>query len=413
MSERSTAANGRRLLVAQVAASFGLAAGGTSGSLLAAAMMRSEAAGALPVGALALGAAIAARAITRIMSRRGRRAGLMAGYQWALAGAIEVLIALVIDSLPMLLIGSGLLGAGTAAVMLTRYAIADLAPPEARGQAVSRSLFATTAGAVMGPLLLRPAAILATPVGLPSEAGLYVVALGAFGLAAGLLHRGPEPVTVDAEPTLDGDDQRRPPRRAGANPSPTGDRLALVILGTANAVMVSVMAMAVVHLHAHGYDLATIGVMVSVHVAAMFAFSPIIGVVCDRIGARALATIGTGLLATIGVVGAAVDSVRLMHMAGVMFALGVAWNVQVVSGTSLLTLAAPGRDQRAAEGRAELAMGLAAGIGTLLAAAPLASLGGFRLLCAAVAVVSAASGARLLRSTSTRRREAVPIGGAG
>jgi hypothetical protein len=99
----------------------------------------------------------------------------------------------------------------------------------------------------------------------------------------------------------------------------------------------------------------------------------------------------------------------MMHMGGVMLVLGVAWNIQIVSGSTLLTLATPGWDQRTAETRAELAMGLSAGLGTLLAAAPLASIGGFRLLSATVTVVSAATAALLVGSVSARRRDRLPL----
>jgi MFS family permease len=144
--------------------------------------------------------------------------------------------------------------------------------------------------------------------------------------------------------------------------------------------------------------------MVSIHVAAMFALSPIIGLLCDRIGPVALASVGGGLLAAIGVLGTLSDAAGVMHMGGLMLVLGVAWNVQIVSGSTMLTLAAPGQDERTAEGRAELAMGLAAGLGTLLAAAPLASIGGFRLLSATVTLVSAATAIHLVQSVSTQRR---------
>jgi MFS family permease len=390
-------ASARRLLVAQAAASFGLAAGGTSGPLLTVDMTGSEAAGVLPVGLLALGAAVAAPAITRIMDWRGRRAGLVAGYGWALIGALIELVAVAIHSVATLLVGSALLGAGTAAVMLTRYAVADLAPPYERGRALSRSLFVTTSGAVVGPLLLRPAAVLAEPLGLAREAGLYVVAAIAFSLGAALLRRSPEPAATGDEAVIASDVGPAVRAEVSTDRSPaTNERVALLILATANAAMVSMMAMAVIHLRAHGYDLATIGVMVSVHVVAMFALAPFIGSLSDSIGAGRMAVVGAGFLASIGVLGAVNDDARMIHMGGLMFALGVGWSIQIVSGSSMLALAAPGRGRRAAEGRAESAMGIAAGLATVIAVAPLASLGGFRLVSVAVAVASVVAGIRLL-----------------
>ncbi len=378
-------AGARRLLAAQVAGSFGLAAGG-AGALLAADLTGSDAAGALPVGALALGAAGLAPALTGIMARRSRRHGLVAGYVAAAAGAVAVLVAAGIGQLLLILVGSFLLGAGNDAVMLTRYAVADLVPPASRGRALSRSLLASAAGAVAGPNLLGPAAALASALGLPPAAGLYVVAIAAFGGAAALLGSGtaaPRPNTpkVTAPPVLG--------RGRG--------RVALVVLATANATMVSVMSLAAVHLQAHGHGLSVIGVAVSLHVLGMFAGSPVVGRLCDRLGPVPVALAGTGMLATTGVVGMVGDASGLMHMAGALLVLGVGWNVQMVAGSTLLTISVPDGDRLAMEGRGELVMGLAAGLGTVAGAAPLAALGGFRLLSAATVVASAASAYQLRR----------------
>lgn len=54
-------------------------------------------------------------------------------------------------------------------------------------------------------------------------------------------------------------------------------------------------------------------------------------------------------------------------------------------------------------------MGLAAGLGTLLGAAPLAALGGFRLLAAAGATVAGITALRLLLRVSLRRPSPQPV----
>ena len=54
-------------------------------------------------------------------------------------------------------VGLFLYGNGQASNLLARYAATDLALPEHRGRAMSRIVFASTFGAVFGPLLVGPA----------------------------------------------------------------------------------------------------------------------------------------------------------------------------------------------------------------------------------------------------------------
>ena len=97
-------------------------------------------------------------AVARIMRDHGRRAGLAAAYLAGAAGAL-VVAAAAWGSWPLLLAGSLLLGGGNAAVMLARYAAADLA--SRRGRAISTVVAAASVGAIAGPNLLGPAGVLA------------------------------------------------------------------------------------------------------------------------------------------------------------------------------------------------------------------------------------------------------------
>ena len=56
----------------------------------------------------------------------------------------------------MFLLGLFLFGSGQASNLLARYAAADLAEPGHRSRAMSRVIFASTFGAVFGPLLIGP-----------------------------------------------------------------------------------------------------------------------------------------------------------------------------------------------------------------------------------------------------------------
>jgi MFS family permease len=403
------------LLVAQAVAAVGLAAGGTAGGLLAEHVAGTAAVAALPLGLLVVGSGFLAPPTTALMKRRGRRAGLVAALVVACVGAGVVLAGAARANLALVLAGSMLLGAGNAAVMLARYAAADLGPPERLGRSVSAAMFAVTLGAVFGPNLLGPAAGLARALALPDAAGLYVVALGAFAAAALLLLFAvpPSPSPAAAGPW----DAREAP---GASASGTGAsalvretspgarrmRLApLAILAGANLTMVTVMAVAPVHLRLHGWGLEAIGVVIGVHIAAMYAPSPLSGWARDRFGSVAVAAVGAAMLAAVGVLGAFSGMTGVWASTLLLVLLGLGWNAQLVSGSALLAEQATPEGRHRAEGLGELGMGMAAAVGCLLAAGPLVASGGMGLLSAATVPVNVAMlGALLAMRLREHRR---------
>ncbi|HYU03444.1 MAG TPA: MFS transporter, partial [Jatrophihabitantaceae bacterium] len=126
----------RTLVVAQVLGAVGLAAGGTAGALLAQDLTGDTAAAGLPLALLVLGSGIGALVVTRIMNVAGRRAGLTTAHLCGAAGASLSVAAAGLRDWPLLLGGCTLLGCGNAAVMLARYAAADLAAGR-RGRSIS------------------------------------------------------------------------------------------------------------------------------------------------------------------------------------------------------------------------------------------------------------------------------------
>ena len=293
-----------------------------------------------------------------------------------------VVAAAAFRSWPLLLAGSLLLGGGNTAVMLARYAAADLA--SRRGRAISVVVAAASVGAVAGPNLLGPAGALAGVVGLPAPTGLFLLAIPAFLGAALVLvvFLRPDPLQVAraAAPST------QQPAVAGgkrALASLLGDRhirLALVVLAVANLSMVGMMAVAPVHLHDHGAGMGTIGLLISAHIAAMYLPSPVTGWLADVLGGRVVAGMGALLLLAAGAAAAVAGSGR----GGIVVALlllGVGWNAGLIGGSTLLHDAAVSPSLRTrAEGLGELGMGAAAavgggGAGLLLATGGLALLG--------------------------------------
>jgi MFS family permease len=377
------------LALATAVGGTGLAAGGTAGALLGADLAGSDAAAGVPLGLLVIGSAAAAPLISYATARIGRAPSLALGYLVGAAGAALVIAAAVVEGFALLLVGSVLVGAANSAIFLTRYAASDAVGARFRGRALGTVFFATALGAVASPLLLGPSGSVADVLGLPRLSGLYGAAVVAFVLAAVILAAGAHARVLGT-------------RAAGSSPESgmyvtrrelatglraTRPKAALLVLGATNLVMVAVMAIAPVHLTEHGHGLEFVGLVISMHVAGMFAPSPITGSLADRVGEVAVAGIGFALLASAGLAGAFMHENSGLQASGMLVLLGLGWNFGVVGGSTLLSASVTPRLRPHAEGIGEVAMGVAAGLGAPVAGILVAT-GGFGSLSLAAAAVA-------------------------
>ena len=133
-------------------------------------------------------------------------------------------------------------------------------------------------------------------------------------------------------------------------------------MAAGHLVMVGVMAMTPVHIRSAGHTaehtLRIVGLVLSFHVAGMYAFSPLVGWLTDRIGRRPVVLGGIALLlAACAVAGTAGhDSARLA--AGLMI-LGLGWSGTMVAGSTMLSDSISVELRPAAQGLSDLVMGLA------------------------------------------------------
>jgi MFS family permease len=127
-------------------------------------------------------------------------------------------------------------------------------------------------------------------------------------------------------------------------------------------MMIGVMTMTPVHIRGAGHDathtLRLVGVVLSFHIAGMFAFSPAFGWLTDRLGRRPVIVAGIALLLTACVLagGAGHDVVRL---AGGLTVLGLGWSATMVAGSTLLSESVAAELRASAQGLSDLTMGLA------------------------------------------------------
>ncbi|WP_084529028.1 MFS transporter [Nocardia crassostreae] len=311
--------------------SLAMVTASTLGTLVAAEALGAAWSG-LPSAAGVIGTAIGAAVLTAVMARWGRRAGLVAGYAIGTLGGLLAMLSTV--TVWLLIAGMVLLGVGNSAAQLSRYVAADMRP-DRPGTILAVVVWAGTLGAVGGPLLLAPISTAATASGHQAATGVFLLGTAAVALAATTLRRG-APTAPPPGPT------RLPPMR-----------LALATVLVAQIVMTTIMTAAPLAIHQHGHGLHTVGAMISAHTFGMFALAPLSGLLCDRLGGRAVIATGLALLAISSIAVVAADSAGGPALAAVLFLLGFGWNLAYVGASSLLSGSLPDVEQMRLEGAVE------------------------------------------------------------
>ena len=373
------------LMAGQVLAGLGMGATLSIGAILAAEISGSPAFSGMAATSVTLGAALAAIPLARLARRSGRAPALATGALTAATGATIAMVAAGLSSFPLLLLGILFIGSGTAVNLQSRFAAVDLASPSTRGRDLSLVVWATTVGAVSGPNLIGPGETLGAYLGLPDLSGPFLFTIIAQSLAAVLYLVGlrPDPLAMAAEWRAE---QARAARveeeRSGVSaPSAVtavddrpGIRLAMISIALSHATMVAVMAMTPVHLTAHGASLVIVGFTISLHIAGMYALSPVFGILSDRVGRRATVLMGQGMLvASLLMTGFGAEN-EAWVVAGLIF-LGLGWSASTVAGSALLTESAAPDRRPIVQGRSDLVMSGSGALGGALAGVVLALLG--------------------------------------
>ncbi|MFZ3571228.1 MFS transporter [Streptomyces sp. BH097] len=368
------------LVASQILGGLGTATGIALAAVLAKKVSGDEALSGLASTASVAGTAVLSVPLAALMNARGRRAGLVLAYLIGTLGAVVTVVAAVIGTFGLLLIGLMGFGAASSANLQARYAAADLAEPDRRARAISTVVWATTIGAVLGPNIAAPAGRSVSGLGIPAEAGPFVWAAGVFLISAVVVHLLLRPDPLLTARSLAPAEEQSPAARsiragfAAVSASPRA-RLALVTVAVSHTAMVSVMSMTPVDLEHHGAGIELIGLVISGHIAGMYAFSPVMGRLADNSPSPRLRSrrgYPTGRLTVIGLaVGLLACAALLAGTAGgrhgqsaaALFLLGLGWSAGLVAGSALLTDSVPRAARAAAQGLSDLTTSLSAGIG--------------------------------------------------
>ncbi len=357
----------RVLVAGQVVAAAALSAAVTVGAFVVQDILGQDTPwGGISSATFTMGSAFMSQVLARRMSRKGRRVGLQYGYSLAIAGGLLAGYAVNKGSLPMFILGLFLYGSGQASNLLSRYAAMDLAAPEKRSQAMSYILFGSTFGAVLGPVLIKPAEQIGVDVfGWSLYAGPWIASacFFVFALINVAIRLRPDPLEVSGGlNSQQGVGVVTPNLGAALRTikSIRNARIALASMVISQVTMVAVMTMTPVHLKLHGHEDVS-PYVISLHIAGMYAFSPLVGKFADRKGRLLAISLGGILLVAATVMAAlAGDAATLLWPS--LWLLGLGWSFGLIGGSSLLVESVPENSRVTVQGAADLLMSFSGGL---------------------------------------------------
>ncbi|MFI6902919.1 MFS transporter [Nonomuraea sp. NPDC050394] len=377
------------LSIAQIVGGVGVAVGLALSSVVVDQLSGSTVISGLAGTATVLGAALLALPIARTAARSGRRAGLSLAYVAATAGCALSVLAITIESWPLLLVGLVLVGGGSAGNLAARYSATDLSPKGHAARHLSLVVWMATVGSVAGPNLAKPADHVGMSAGLVANAGPFAFSALAFALAWLVVAAGlrPDPLklarslaerTEPAEQSAPGT-----PGASGATPAVQDKALrngwrtlrttpmarrALAMIAISHTAMVSVMSMTPVKLHHDGSSLDVIGLVISLHIAGMYVLSPVVGWLADKAGRVPVLILGMSLLLASAVLAGTAQHSVWQVTAGLVL-LGLGWSCGLVAGSALVTESVPLDRRPAVQGLSDLIMNICGATGTVVAGA--------------------------------------------
>jgi MFS family permease len=429
----SRAAALAKLITAQLFSGAGIASGYAVGGLLAEQITGRTAMAGFAQMSVILGAGLVAYPLAALAGRTGRRTALTLGFGIGTLGAAVVLVGVAVQFLPLFMLGMMMCGSSTAAGLQARYAAVDVADPAATGRAMSLVVWATTVGSVLGPSFTEPGARFGEAVGMNSLAGPYLISMAAFAiatLAASTLGSGIGP-GADSDSSEVGAGTEAPAASAPASTAPVstsplrlGEALryaasrpvtlfAIVTIVTGQMMMTNVMVMTPVHMDHQEFSLGAIGIVVSIHIAGMYALSPVFGWMADRWGPGSVIAAGVVVFIvtiTLGVVDALAPHSSMVLLSSALLLLGVGWSMFLIGGSALLTSSVSGRAKVTLQGASDSAMNLGGALMAALAGTVLGA-GGFlwiNLMAIAVLLITLAFSVRavpLMRWPGRANRE--------
>ena len=361
----------KTLVAAQVLNGVGVAGTVAAGSLLVASITDSETLAGLAQTFSVLGAAAMALPLARLTNRGGRCLALSAGLITGLIGSLLAITGGSTSNIYLMLLGSFLVGAASASGYQARFAAIDLATPDNRAKQLSLVVWGSTIGAVAGPNLMEPSGRIAESFGLPSLVGPCIVSATALGLAVVVIYLflRPDPyLTAHKDARAAGTVIKKSFRETFAYiKSESVALFAISSIAIGHLVMVAVMVMTPVHMKHVDVTLQVIGFVISIHVLGMYAFSPVVGNLTDKLGPVRVIQLGVAILLTSTVVSGTASADNAIQLGIGLFLLGIGWSCTLIAGSTLLSESVSDEMRPSSQGTSDLTMNLMGAAGGAVA----------------------------------------------
>ena len=357
----------RTLSAAQVFNGVGIAGTVAAGSLLVTSISNSESLAGLAQTTTVLGAALMALPLAKLTQKGGRRLSLMIGYSVGVIGSILAILGGTHKILFLMLTGTFLVGAASASGYQARFAAIDLASSENRSKNLSIVVWGSTVGAVAGPNLMQPAGNFSHFLNLPRLVGPYMIAGVSLTLATIVIFifLKPDPY-LTANLSSDGVTQKKhETTRAALKHIRTipNALFAVAAIGVGHLAMVSIMVMTPVHMSHMDVALSVIGLVISVHVLGMYAFSPIVGALSDKLGRVRVIQIGILILIAAATLAGLAPDMQTVPLGFALFLLGLGWSCTLIAGSTFLSESVSVEMKPASQGASDLVMNLMGALG--------------------------------------------------
>jgi MFS family permease len=328
--------------------------------------------------------------LANLTRRGGRRLALGSGYLIGAIGAVFAVAGGTSRILPLMLLGTFLVGAAAASGYQARYAAVDLASSSTRAKSLSLVVWASTIGSVVGPNLMGPFGDVASFFGLPELTGPYILSAVMLGLGSLIIwtRLKPDPylISVAGHSEESSSKTKVPTKEVFKHiTSIPNALLGLLAISMGHLIMVAVMVMTPVHMAHVDVSLNIIGFVISVHIAGMYALSPVVGYLTDRLGRQQVIMIGSLILIASAVISGLSPANNEIQLGIGLFLLGLGWSCTLIAGSTLLSESVSDHYRAPAQGTSDLVMNLSAAVGGALAGVIIAVLS-YGWLCALSAI---------------------------
>jgi MFS family permease len=228
------------------------------------------------------------------------------------------------------------IGFGRSVGQLARFAAGDLRSSEHRASAISLIVWASTIGAILGPLLISPTSGFASAAGLDELVGPVTVGIVGFALGSVTMFLGlrPDPLTLAIVERHEDQHAEPDPLRSILGIGTV--QVALSAMMISQLVMALIMVMTPLFIRSNDGGLSTVGWVMMAHALGMFAIAPVTGHLVDTYGPRRIIALSVVTLVISGLIAATAGGAQTPVLIVGLFLLGVGWNFGFVAGSSLL-----------------------------------------------------------------------------